>query len=208
MKKILSSYRSFEQSIQALHEKAKQGPVPLKTLLRITSGKGKILLLIFLSLIFGQIPGLSLFLGIFIVYIGARVLFNGHWIWLPSFSLQKKIPSRALLKATEQILRFLKLIKRGTDRRYLWVSTALVHSINGLLIVVIGIFFCLSPPVPLIAYLAISALFLLGMGLLNEDGLYVILGYVLALAYIFAVMICLKYFSITAVIEYVKGLVQ
>ena len=90
--KLKSAYAAFEESFRVLLKKAKQKPVSVKVLLTTLSGKGKIFLLIVLSLGFAQIPGIAIFFGAFIAYLGIRIAMGRDSIWLPKFLLKKKIP--------------------------------------------------------------------------------------------------------------------
>ena len=72
-KKLSTRYQNFEQTFLLLLKEAKRGPISVHRFLTILSGWGKVLLLIFLSLGFAQIPGIAIVLGFFICYLGLRV---------------------------------------------------------------------------------------------------------------------------------------
>jgi hypothetical protein len=204
-KKLNGTYRNFEQTISILLQKAEKGPVSIKTFFTITSGKGKVLLLIFLSLVFTQIPGVAIFLGLFMCYLGVRIAFSRSSIWLPQILLRKKIPSYFLKKMLKQILNFLRFMKRWSHPRYLWaVRHPITRKLNGMMIALVGLSLAASPPIPLTGFVAFAAIFLIGIGLLNEDGIYIISGYVFALFYFGLVFILLKYCSFSNLCELFK----
>jgi hypothetical protein len=66
---------------------------------------------------------------------------------------------------------------------------------NGILIALVGIFLAISPPIPLICYIASFALFFLGIGFLDDDGLMVLISYPLSILYIGFVIAALEYVS-------------
>ena len=202
-----STYQNFEKTFVVLLEKAKKGPVSLQTLLSLLSGKGRILLLIFLSLGFGQIPGVAFFLGLLIGYLGVRIAMGNSWIWVPRSLLGKKIPSYLLVKIVEQILRFLRFMKRWSHPRYGWATQHVTtRVVNGLAISLVGLFFAISPPVPLSGLVAFAAIFSIAIGLLNDDGIYLCVGYSCSLIY-FAIALCLlKFCSVSQMIGWLKYL--
>src|ERR1700755_3480451 len=106
------AYRDFEQTLTMLLKKAQRQRVSMQTLLTVLSGKGKVILLMFLSLGFCQIPGVAMFLGLFIAYLGVRIAIGKHSIWLPKFIRDKKVPSFLLKMVIKQTLRTLHFIKR------------------------------------------------------------------------------------------------
>lgn len=70
---LRNHYKKFEQTIHLLLEEATTKPISVQTLVTTFSGKGKLFLLIFVSLGFAQIPGIAIGLGFFIVYLGIRI---------------------------------------------------------------------------------------------------------------------------------------
>ena len=185
--------------------KAKKERVSIHALQTALDGKGGVLLLILLSLGFGQIPGIAIFLGLFIGYLGVRIAMGRSFIWLPKWVLRKKIPSYFFLKVVQQILRLLKFMKKWSTPRYAWATQ--LHStrvINGLTISLVGLSFALSPPVPLAGFVAFIAIFSIAIGLLNEDEIYIIIGYFCALFYFVLTFFLLKFFSVSQMIDWIK----
>jgi len=199
------AYQNFEEAFDQLLEKAKNEPVSMHTFLNTLSGKGKILLLMFISLGFLQIPGIGIPLGLFIAYLGARIAMGRRFIWCPKFLLHKKIPSSPLVKVLKRTLSTLNFIKRWSKPRYEWAAN-MSPLITGIVIAVVGICIASSPPIPLTGLLASLAIFLLAIGLLNLDGIYLLLGYIASALYLVQVIILIHYFSISKIVAWVKGL--
>ena len=185
--------------------KAKNHRVSIHEIQIALSGKGGVLLLILLSLGFGQIPGISIFLGLFIGYLGVRIAVGRSFIWMPKWLLRKKIPSYFFLKVVQQILGLLKFMKKWSKPRYAW-ATQLTSTrvINGLTISLVGLSFASSPPVPLAGFIAFIAIFFIAIGLLNEDGHYIIAGYFCALFYFVLTFFLLKFCSLSQMIDWIK----
>jgi len=190
-----------------LLKKAKQKPVSVKTLLTTFSGRGKVFLLIVLSLGFTQIPGIAIFFGAFITYLGIRIAMERSFIWMPKFLLKKKIPSWVLNTIIPTFLMFIKFMKRFSRPRYVWATQLKsTRIINGITLAVVGIATAVSPPVPLSGWIGCFAIFFLAIGLLNDDGVYVIIGIGNAICYVIAVIFMLSFCSAAQISERVKCL--
>ena len=207
-KKLKKTIREFEGSFSYLLRRAKQGGVPFKTLITSLSGKSRLLLLVFVTLGFGLIPGISMFLGITICYLGIRIAIhkNVNVIAMPDAVLNKEIPSFFLVRITRGILDRLRFLERWTKPRNFWIvhPSETTDKIAGIIISLVGIALALCPPVPFASQVAFLAVFSLAIGLLNDDGLYVMLGYVTAIMYCVMTLVFLKYCRLSQMIEGAK----
>ncbi len=179
--KINPPLLSFEKALVELLEKSKKGAVSVKTFLTALSGRGKVIILVIITLFFSQLPGIAIPFGIYLCYLGLRIAFNRSWIWLPKFILKLKIPSGILRRVLNQLVRFLKFLERWTSPRLHKLARPLP---NGLAIAAMGLILALAPPVPLIGFAAYFAVFLISIGILNSDGIYTLLGYISGLFYL------------------------
>lgn len=187
----------MQKNLIILKEKSSNRSLAIEEIIPFFSGKGKILLLIFLCIPFSQILGLAIPFGFIIAYLGLRYAFFKN-SWAPGFVLKKKIPSRILHFILRQILSFISMIGKFSYRRMSWISQeTTMQKISGCLISLVGVFLAISLPIPLSSYLASAAILFIGIGILNDDGLLMGLGYFLAIFYLGFVAITLKYISIT-----------
>lgn len=172
---------SLEQRIALLEKKANHAPISLKSILEILSGKGRVLILILLSLPFCQpimIPGLSTPFGIAIAFIGLRIALGQH-IWLPKRFLAKKISPTTLKKITSKCVWLFKKLKRLVHPRLGWLCLPRAAQITyGLVAFLLGLLLALPLPIPFSNLAAAWALFFLGLGILEDDGLFVLIGYI------------------------------
>ena len=190
--------RDLKEDLALLLEKSQRQPtISIGEILKILSGKGRALILIFLSLPFCQplqIPGLSIPFGLVISFIGFRMAFGKH-VWLPKNVLLKTVPSATIQKISQKGLKFLTKIRRLIHPRLSWLyESRPMHVCNGLLIVLLGIFLALPLPIPLTNLSAGWAICLLSIGLLEDDGVFLLAGYLVALLTI--VFLILLAFSI------------
>lgn len=177
-------FQSLEEGILFLRQEAKSAPLSIAEILRILSGKGRSLLLIVLSVPFCQpvqIPGLSTPFGLVIAFLGLRILF-GKRIWWPKRLLAKKIPSPTFEKIADKILTIIGKIKTWVHPRLIWICRfSYMKKINGLIILILGIILALPLPIPLSNLTAAWSIFLIALGMLEDDGVFVLIGYLVFL---------------------------
>lgn len=181
----LKEFKTLEEGMVLLEEKSKSAPISIEEILHILSGKGRSLLLILLSLPFCQpiqIPGLSIPFGLVIAFIGIRLVF-GKGIWLPKKILSKKISSKTLEKLTSKTLIIVKKVRSWTRPRLIWMChSPFMEKANGILIFLLGLFLALPIAIPLSNLTVAWSIFLISFGILEDDGLFVLVSYLLSIA--------------------------
>lgn len=198
MNKLKESKKiTLEERILLLQKQAAHSSLSVGEILSILSGKGKSVVLVLLSLPFCQpiqIPGLSTPFGIAIAFVGLRLAFGKH-IWLPKRFLQKKISPDTLNKMTSKAIKLLRKMKPWIHLRFDWVcNSKFMQIMNGLTIAFLGIFLALPLPIPLSNLTAAWAIFSIGLGTLEDDGIFVLIGYAITILTIafFSFMILLS----------------
>jgi hypothetical protein len=181
MKKV-RNYFTLEERIEILQKKGSLFSV--EEILNTLSGKGQSLILLLLSLPFCltlQFPGLSTPFGLMVAFIGLRMAF-GKRIWLPKSFLAKKIKPQILQKIAGKSLLLLKKMQPWVDCRLMWFCHHYAFRIiNSILISLMGIFLALPLPIPFSNLLAAWSIFFIGFGILEDDGLFVLVGYLISL---------------------------
>jgi len=171
----------FEDRLILLQKRVETAPsLSLFEIMGILSGKGRTLLLILLSLPFCQpiqIPGMSTPFGLMIAFIGFRMSF-GKNAWLPKKVMSKQISASTIKKMAQHALWLIKKMGRWIHPRLSWF---IQKKVNGYVIVVLGLFLALPLPIPFSNLLAAWSILWISLGILGEDGLFVILGYVFGL---------------------------
>lgn len=193
--------RTLEEDLDILLEKSRRSPsLSIKEILGILSGKGRSLILIFLSLPFCQpmqIPGLSTPFGIVIAFLGLRIGF-GKRIWLPRRILLKTISSTTIQKTAQKSLQIMKKIRRFIRPRLNWLCKhRTMQIVNAVLIFLLGIFLALPLPIPLTNLAAGWSIFLVSLGLLENDGIFVLIGY---LAFLVSLIFLILIIFLTGVV--------
>ncbi len=177
--------RDLEESLAVLTQKSQgKSAISIGEILEVLPGKGRVLILIFLSLPFCQplqIPGLSTPFGLMVAFIGFRITF-GKRAWLPKSVLSKTIPSATIQKISQKCFKIMKKMTRLIHPRLKWLFEHKIMRIaNGLLIVFLGIVLALPLPIPLTNLTAGWAIFLMSIGLLANDGVFILMGYFISL---------------------------
>ena len=189
---------SVEEGLAILDERSRVSPtLSIKEILEILSGTGRLLILIILSLPFCQpiqIPGFSTPFGIVIALIALRMAF-GKNIWLPKKVLSKTVSSKTIQKMTQKSLRVMQKMRRFIHPRLnMLCEKGVIRVFNSLLICVQGVFLALPLPIPLSNIAAGWAILFLSLGLLEDDGLFVLFGYAISLlTFIFFILLLLSF---------------
>lgn len=177
-------HTSIEDRLIVLEKRAQERSLLLGEILSILSGKGRLFFLVFLTLPFClplQIPGLSLPFGLLIAFLGLRLSFGKH-VWIPSSLFSKKLPSNIVRKLTRVSVRCIRKIKRWVHPRFEWVCyNRIMKVLNGILLCVLGLMLALPLPIPFTNLIVAWPLFILSVGMLEDDGLLVFIGYGLSL---------------------------
>ena len=196
-------FEDFERSLSYLRGLAENGSVSFETFFSHLLGKGKVLLLICMCLPLGDLPGFCILSGAFICYLGLHMAFLNKRVLLPRFLLKTTIPSWLLRRGISLLMGLLKLMKRWTKPRLEWATQqTAIEKLNGLWITLIGFAIINTPFIPFIGYAAYFAVLLISIGILNEDGLYILLGYGMSLVYFAIVLITNKYLPLDKLIDF------
>lgn len=198
--------KTFEEVLVEILADSKQSPVKVKELLAIFSGRLKIILVIFLCLPFGQVLGLAVPFGLLIGWIGILLACNYQHIWMPDYILNLHIHQKIIEKIIPKILSPLRWIKPFSYPRSSWIcSHPYFRILNGSLIAMMGLGLAVALPIPLVSFLGSAGIFLIGIGILNDDGLLIQIGYATAVVYLTIVVVTLNLFSMSQLIELITN---
>lgn len=145
-------------------------------------GIAMLLLLLALPFCFLPIPGLSTPFGFAIMLIGVRIAFRKE-PWLPQFVLQRKISAHQLESLLNSALRFARLMEKLVRPRlhlmHHWPGS---KTLIGLSIAASGGLLLLPLPVPFSNTVPAWAVVFLTAGMMERDGVAVLLGHALTVA--------------------------
>lgn len=181
--KPTSLHPTFLQSLQSLLGITKTTEeIKLQTVFQLLSGKGYAALLIVLSLPFClpiQIPGFSFFFGMVLAFIGLRLAFGKH-PWWPQWILNKSVKSKSMETVVEKTIKAVVFCKKILKPRMTFlIQNPLLHRLHGIMIVILSLLLSLPLPIPFTNMVVAVPILFFGLGLLEEDGLFIILAYLL-----------------------------
>jgi len=176
--------------------------VTLGTLLRYIGEQGMLVFCLFLTLPFLlpiSIPGVSTVFGLVILLIGVGVTFN-RIPWLPQRLMNRTVEANDLIPALDKGAAFFARFERFVRPRVLVLTHgATINRFNGLMLVAAAIL--LMAPLGLIPFsntLPALAIVCFAIGILERDGIFVLLGHFFNLATV-------AYFSVLAYLAIVAG---
>jgi hypothetical protein len=170
--------------LEALHARMKDQSLTLGELKQALKGRGSAMLLVLLALpfCFIAIPGLSTPFGIAICLIGARMVI-GREPWLPGFIMRRRLsPARSNQLLTGAIKMARKLETFVRPRLGFLHAGPTMPRLIGLGIVIASLGLMLPLPIPFSNSIPAWAVVLLAIGMMEKDGLCVLLGHLTVIA--------------------------
>ena len=178
---------SLEEKIVAVSGKLPPEGVTFADILELVGKDSLLLLSMFLTLIFlvpVSIPGVSTVFGAAILMIGISRLF-GSKLWLPKRFRTKVIATEKLKGALDRALVWLRRLEKiSRPHRLRWLTGGgFVGLINNLSLI-LGAALLMAPfgLIPFSNTLPALAILLLALGLLQRDGVCILLGHLMNIA--------------------------
>ncbi|MEM8868620.1 MAG: exopolysaccharide biosynthesis protein [Verrucomicrobiota bacterium] len=209
--KHLSLAQTLERSLLTDSEK---GP-SIDELTQAVGEKGFGLLLMILSLPSAlpvPAPGYSTPFGIAIAIIALQMLLGRESIWLPQRVKKVRINPKLAKRMIGSAAKFLRMIEHLIKPRQRWIRSSAGQSALAVVIIIMSCLMML--PIPLTNTFPAMVIFLIGIGLSEEDGLLAIgafavgLGAVALYGYIIYVLFTQGPEAIEGIKESIKGLLD
>ncbi len=185
------------------------------TLSREVGEKGFGLLLMILSLPSAlpiPAPGYSTPFGVAILLIAIQMLSGRRNLWLPRRIQGVQIPAGLAKRMAAAADKFLRATERWIKPRHEWIASPAGHA--GLAIVVAVMAALMMLPIPLTNTFPAMVIFLIGIGLAEEDGLLAIVAFAIGLcaillyAYIIYLVVTQGPEAIDQLKDWIKGLLN
>lgn len=127
-----------------------------------------------------QIPGTSTPFGIALAFMGLRVAF-GKKMWWPKSWLEKDVPHETLNKIIDVALKYNAKVHRYIyPRLTVLIENPIIHRVHGILAFMLACLLAMPIPIPFTNLMSAFPLLILGLGLLEDDGLLIIIAYLWA----------------------------
>ena len=169
--------------VSRLEKTLEQKGLTVAQLLLAMEGKGHAAIMAVLALPFCfpiQIPGLSTPFGVILIFSGLRIAF-AQAPWLPGWLLVREIPTKTAYGLLEGLRKIaIPAEKILHPRLTVLCRNPFLHRMHGLLIAFLAILLALPLPVPFSNLLAAVPILLMSLALLEDDGGFLIAGYLTA----------------------------
>ncbi len=176
---------TFLEALQTLLDRPpEQYDLKIGTIFSTLAGRGYPALIVIFSLPFClpiTIPGFSTPFGIVLALIGLRIALGRH-PWWPKWVLQKTLHGNHVNLIVEKTIKTVKWLQKLVRPRWVFLTNnPLLHRMHGALIFFLSALLSLPLPIPFTNMLSAFPILCVGIGLLEDDGLAIVLGYLLAL---------------------------
>lgn len=180
--------------------------ITIKEILSILAKHGHATLLLIFSLPLClpiPLPGLSTIFGLLLALIGIQMGFTKR-LCLPSWILQKKIPNGTLKKIVTKLISLSIFLQKFLHPRLSFLTkNRFCIGCSGILISLLSLLLSIPLPIPLTNLVSTLPIIAMGLGFLEDDGLCILIGYLLALV-CFTFFFYLVYFGYTDIERYLK----
>ncbi len=178
--------KTLSEKVKIIINRIPNRNLSLSEIISLLGNDGLLLFASLLSIIFLipiSIPGLSTVFGILIFFLGISNLINKS-IWLPSSIKNKSFSAEKLSIALNKGLKWFQYIEKMSKpyRLSLLISNKLASKINGFFILLGSIL--LMIPLGLFPFsntLPALIIFFLSIGIIQKDGIIILLGYICVL---------------------------
>lgn len=178
--------------INDIYNKNIEDNIKIGTLLKsIDSGGFALLNLIFsIILMIPLPPPIAIIAGLIVMFLSFQMIIGMKEVWLPKIIMEKSIKRTTLTVIVEKSTIYLYKLERFTRRRFTFVSNPITERIIGAFI-----FFLAGitlTPIVFANTIPGLAIILISFGMINKDGLMVIIGFIVGIFSIFVVWLMIS----------------
>lgn len=119
-------------------------------------------------------PGSAAFIGLLYILLSLQMLFGRDEPWLPARLSRFRLSARTIASLRDRGVPFLRRVERFSRPRPLLVDERVATRAVALVVLLLGII--LLTPLPFLNTLPALAVMLMGIGLLNRDGVFIAAG--------------------------------
>ncbi len=131
-------------------------------------------------------PGSAATIGALYILLSLQVLIGRDEPWLPRRARRFRLSARAVAALRQRGVPFLRRLERFSRPRAVWWDDRVLSRGVAGLVLIFGVILLL--PLPFLNTLPALAVLILGMGLLNRDGVFLLVGLLLAVAVVLIII--------------------
>lgn len=175
--------KSMERSSDTLLEIARhqelKGEVTYQRILQVLGERAFGIVLLFFALPsalpFSFIPGISLIFSVPILLFAFQMVFARKTMWLPKIIAERTIHQETMAKFIHNTVPYLIKIEYFLKPRWLFMTSRFMEIIHGIVIFFLALLLML--PIPFSNFIFATLLIIFSLGLIEKDGLFLIIGY-------------------------------
>ncbi|NJK90879.1 MAG: exopolysaccharide biosynthesis protein [Blastochloris sp.] len=169
---------SLSDIFQRMEEESHEHPITIRRMLHHLSGRGYPAVIALFSLP-AMLPVVAVPLGFVLFFSGMRMAFGRH-LWVPSRIQDYRVPDHRIKEIVREASRLCRWIERFLKPRHSRICLhPWSHRAHGFLVACLGIL--LPLPLPFTNWLYAIPIVLIGLGLMENDGLVLLLGDIMGL---------------------------
>jgi hypothetical protein len=184
MKHATHSGRSLTSDLEGLLALAGKGPLTVRQAMDALEGRGLAVVMLLMALPFLiplPLPGLSTPLGLAIGLYGLRVTLRLP-PWVPDFIARRSMSNAVLTKVVGLASKWGRRLEKMLRPRLKFMLWPAIDIPIGLYLLFCGIFLSLPLPIQFTNSIPAIAIVLLLLGMIERDGLFILLGELMSLA--------------------------
>ncbi len=180
-----SSNRSSDTLLALVHNKKFSGDLTFQTILYALGERAFGIILLFFALPnalpLSAVPGVSVVFSVPIAIIAWQMIFSRKTLWLPKAIAQRTIHHDTIIKVVHRALPYLIKIERFLKPRWRFMTSRYMEMVHGSLILCLSLLLML--PIPFSNFILSMLIILVSLGLIEKDGLVIVVGYIGAIIY-------------------------
>ncbi len=130
----------------------------------------------------GDIPGVPVLMGLFIIVVASQVLVRRRSFWLPGWLLRRSVKASNLRKAVAKLRKPARFIDRFLRPRLAWLTGGLAAHFMAVCCILIALATPAMEFVPTSANWAGLAIIFFGLALIADDGLFALAAFLFTTA--------------------------
>ncbi|WP_454782111.1 exopolysaccharide biosynthesis protein [Legionella sp. WA2022007384] len=166
--------------LEIANHKDLQGELTYQEILQILGERAFGIVLLFFALPsalpFSTVPGVSLVFSVPIALFACQMVFARKTLWLPQIIAKRTIHQKTISKVIRVTVPYLTKIEHFLKPRWEFMTSRIMEIINGILIFCLAILLML--PIPLSNFIFAALLIIFSLGLIERDGLLIVVGYI------------------------------
>lgn len=131
---------------------------------------------------FSVIPGVAFTFSLPIAFFALQMISQRKSLWLPHVVGRQKVSHQKISVILYTVIPYIVRLENFTKPRWMWMTSPLMEIINGIALLFVTILLML--PIPFSNFIFAGIIVFFGLGFIERDGIYVLIGYMCLCLYI------------------------